>query len=111
MVEGKEIDEMEAWFERVIEEMVPQEKYSIDVFRESLRRRFPEYTEAQYEALEDFYEWEVETLRRQGIRPVWVEFPWGAEIRFVWKERRGLWGAKRISEIAKVKFPEWLRFS
>lgn len=93
------------------EEIVMEEAPEVWFDERRLRTYLEEkgYTETQIDTLvyywESYVEWEWELP--ETVRQVWVRYPWGLELRFAIKGRRGLFKAESLVRLGLLKRLPW----
>lgn len=84
------------WLERL--EVPIEETVSIKRFQTYLEDiLFP--TEARVEALWGAVEQKYEELAPEGVTPITIEYPWGAQVRYIIPEHPGLWGYEGMMRV------------
>jgi len=81
------------WLERL--EIPIEETATIEALQQTLENLMvptPEQIAALYGAAEFKYS----VLAAEGMRPVYITYPWGKELRFGVKGRPGLWGYESV---------------
>ena len=90
------------WLERL--DIPVDETTRIEKFQEYLRREF-DFQESQIEALTEALRVVWDELAPRGVRPIWVHYPWGRDLRFVIAGERGLFGWRTIKERFGIRTP------
>lgn len=90
------------WLERL--DVPEADMQTIDTLRDYLTHTFPDYTDAQIEALVGASDIGT-TLEEHGITPVSIRYPWGTELRYGIQGAAGLWGYEAVQQIREEE--EW----
>ena len=81
------------WLERL--EIPIEESATIEALQVYLEQEMVPSPE-QIAALFSATEFKYEVLAAEGIRPVYITYPWGKELRFGVKGHPGLWGYESV---------------
>lgn len=81
------------WLERL--EIPIEDSATITALQEYLKQEMIP-TPEQIAALWGAAEFKYEILGAEGIRPLYITYPWGKELRFGVKGRPGLWGYESV---------------